>query len=109
MIYVSAIVPGFHACSMPRRRTPDERPEWPDDPDHRFVAAFLEVLKDARAAKGWTVRDVGERAGIDSGTVTRGENLVRIPGLIVLRKWVRALDLDWVAVYQKAEKRVSED
>ncbi|MFT4176796.1 MAG: helix-turn-helix transcriptional regulator [Luteolibacter sp.] len=85
---------------------PDERPTWPDDQDHRFVAEFLCILKEARAGKGWTVRDVGERAGIDSGTVTRGENLVRIPGLVVLRKWVRALELDWVEVYREAEKRV---
>jgi len=90
---------------MPRLRKPDEQPAWPDDPDHRFVAAFLELLKEERARRGWTIRDVAERAGFDSGTVTRGENLDRIPGLIVLRKWVRALELDWVTVYRKAEKK----
>lgn len=87
-------------------REPDKRPTWPDDPDHAFVAAFLGILKDERALKGWTIREVGDRAGIDNGIVTRGENLNRIPGLVTLRKWVRALDLDWVEVYRRAEDAV---
>jgi transcriptional regulator with XRE-family HTH domain len=70
------------------------------------VAAFLGILKDERALKGWTIREVGDRAGIDNGIVTRGENLNRIPGLVTLRKWVRALDLDWVEVYRRAEDTV---
>ncbi|MFT4144019.1 MAG: helix-turn-helix transcriptional regulator [Mobilitalea sp.] len=91
---------------MPSRRSSKKEPTtWPEDPDHEFVASFLGILKEERAAKGWTVRMVGERAGIDNGIVTRGENLDRIPGIIVLRKWVRALELDWVEVYRRAEKK----
>jgi transcriptional regulator with XRE-family HTH domain len=89
----------------PRKKTSATLP-WPDDPDHRFVATFLKVLADERTAKGWTLEALSEKSGVDFGVISRGERLERIPGLVVLRRWVRALELEWTEVFVRAEKAI---
>lgn len=89
---------------MPRSRKSTPPPTWPDDPDHRFVAAFLRLLEEERVSRGWTLQQLSEKSGVDFGVISRGERLERIPGLIVLRRWVNALELEWIDVFAQAEK-----
>lgn len=88
---------------MPTRQDPDSQPPWPADQDHAFVAAFLLLLRDARLDQGLSIRDVADRAGISHTLISRAERMERIPGIITMRRWVRALELDWHQVYQDAE------
>ena len=46
---------------------------------------------------------MGERADTVNGIVTHGESFDRIPGIIDLNKWIRALELDWAGVYRQAK------
>jgi len=90
---------------MPARRKNSGTQTWPNDPEHRFVAAFLGILAEERASKGWTLQELSQRSRVDFGVISRGERLERIPGLIVLRRWVTALGLEWGDVFRRAEER----
>lgn len=82
---------------------PEERPPWPPDRDHEFVARFLVLLKNARIEQELSIRELAIKSGVDHGILARGESLKRIPTIVTMRRWVRALDLDFVEVHRLAE------
>lgn len=82
---------------------PQSHPHWPEDGDHAFVASFLLILRNSRLEQGLSIREVAQKAGIDHGIIARGERMDRIPTIVTMRRWVRALDLDWHQVYEDAE------
>jgi transcriptional regulator with XRE-family HTH domain len=84
---------------------PETHAHWPNDPDHAFVARFLGILRESRIAQGLSIREVAKKAGVDHGIIARADRLERIPNLITLRRWVRALDLDWMQVYEDADQQ----
>jgi transcriptional regulator with XRE-family HTH domain len=55
------------------------------------------------------LQQLSEKSGVDFGVISRDERLERIPGLIVVRRWVNALELDWAAVFAQAEKSVGKN
>ena len=84
--------------------TPEERPPWPQDRDHEFVARFLLILKNARIEQGLSIRELASKSEVDHGILARGEGLKRIPTIVTMRRWVRALELDFVEVHRLAEE-----
>jgi transcriptional regulator with XRE-family HTH domain len=82
---------------------PEQRPPWPPDADHAFVASFLVLLKQAREDQGLSLRELAAKAGVDHGVLGRGERMERIPSIVTMRRWVRGLGLDWQEVYRDAE------
>lgn len=78
-------------------------PHWPDDGDHAYVAALLLILRLERTDQSLSIREVAEKAGVDHGIIARAESMKRIPNLITMRKWVRALGLEWSEVCKDAE------
>jgi len=78
--------------------------EFPEDPDERYLTEFIRILREERARQGLGEREVTRLAEISNGAVGRAEKLERIPSVIVFRKWVRALGLDWVEVCRKADE-----
>ncbi|MEP3211828.1 MAG: helix-turn-helix transcriptional regulator [Luteolibacter sp.] len=83
--------------------SPEDHPLWPPDRDHKFVAKFLLILKDARIKQGLSIRELASKTEIDHGILARGESLQRIPTIVTMRRWVRGLELDFVEVHQLAE------
>lgn len=82
---------------------PHPHPHWPDDADHAFVANLLLILRLSRTDQSLSIRDVAALAGVDHGIIARAESMQRIPNLITMRKWVRALGLEWSEACKDAE------
>ena len=87
-----------------KNRVSKSSSEFPEDPDARYLAEFISILKEERAKLNLGEREVTRMAEISNGAVGRAEKMERIPSVIVFRKWVRALGLDWVEVCQKADE-----
>ncbi|MFT4176013.1 MAG: helix-turn-helix transcriptional regulator [Luteolibacter sp.] len=73
------------------------------DPDFKYVARLLTHLREERARQGISLRELAAKSEISFALLSRGERLERIPAMVYLRKWVRGLGLDWLAVCKQAE------
>lgn len=68
------------------------------------VHALLLRLVEARKKAGISQERLAELSGVDLGVISRGENLLRIPGLASILDLARALDLDPSALLAAATK-----
>ena len=73
------------------------------DPDEAYLRRFLERLKQERDAKGLTLRDLEKSMGVSNGHLSRAERGLSEPGIVVLRRWCRALGLDFEVVSRDSE------
>lgn len=62
-----------------------------------------------REAKGLTQQQLGDRLGVDKGTISRWENAERIPNLNVLGAICEALDIQPWAIYRMPGTKSPED
>ena len=75
----------------------------PDDGDFRYVARLMDILREERLRQGLTKSGLCEKAGVGNGAVGRAERYDRFPTIPILRRIVRALNLDWGETCCKAE------
>jgi len=90
---------------MPTSSDSDTQAPLPDDSDFRYLARLVDILHEQRAAQGLTKRELSLKSGTAIGAIGRAERYERFPGIPVLRKISRALNLSWVDLCQQAEDR----
>ena len=73
-------------------------PKPPDsssgDPDVDRLLRIVGVLHSERLSKGLTLRKLSKMVEIDFTHLSRAERGLTQPGLVVLMRWCRALDLE---------------
>ncbi len=79
----------------------------PSQTSEATVHALLLRLVEARKNAGISQERLAELSGVDLGVISRGENLLRIPGLASILDLARALDLDPSALLAAATKDAS--
>jgi transcriptional regulator with XRE-family HTH domain len=79
----------------------------PSKTSEAIVNAVLQRIVDARKEAGVSQERLAELSGVDLGVISRGENLLRIPGLASILDLARALDLDPSALLAAATKDAS--
>ena len=79
---------------MPHHSNPPSADEFDShDPDVRVVLRIVAALKEIRVKRGVTLRQLAEKMKIDNTHLSRCERGLVQPGLIVLLRWCRALEL----------------
>ncbi len=75
-----------------------------DDPDGlRYMARLLGVLRAEREARKWTALQLAKESGVHLSVIKRAEKEERFPGVPVLVRISRAMDLPFWEVCRKAE------
>lgn len=65
-----------------------------DDPDGlRYVARVIELIREQREKRGWSSLKLSEVSGVHHSVISRAENGERIPGVPVLVRLCRALEV----------------
>lgn len=75
------------------------------DPDVDLLLKIVAILREARRQKGYTVRELARKVRIAHSFLSYAERGLSQPGLVVLLRWCRALDLDFKAVFEEAGSR----
>jgi transcriptional regulator with XRE-family HTH domain len=73
------------------------------DPDEAYLHRFLTILKGEREARGMTLRDLEKIMGVSNAHLSRAERGLSEPGVVVLRRWCRALELEFDTICRQAE------
>ena len=79
--------------------TPDGVPSG--DPDIDILLGIVFVLRETRLQKKLTLRDLTQMMGISYAHLSRAERGLSQPGLLVLLRWCRALDLKFSDVWNQ--------
>ncbi len=74
------------------------------DPDAELLSAIVSLLHKHREEKNLTLRDLEKSMKISHSYLSKVERGLAIPGLIVLMRWCRALDLQFVEVWKQASE-----
>lgn len=75
-----------------------------DDPDGlRYMARLLGVLRVEREARKWTALRLAKESGVHLSIIKRAEKEERFPGVPVLVRISRAMDLPFWEVCRRAE------
>ena len=69
------------------------------DPDIEILLKILFLLRKTRIEKKLTLRDLTQVMGISYAHLSRAERGLSHPGLLVLLRWCRALDLKFGEVW----------
>lgn len=72
------------------------------DQDVDILLKVVAILRENRHKKKYTLRDLSGKMGIANSFLSRAERGLSQPGLVVLFRWCRALDLDFQAVLAEA-------
>jgi transcriptional regulator with XRE-family HTH domain len=64
------------------------------DPDVDRLLRIVAALHSERIAKGLTLRQLSKMINVDFTHLSRSERGLTQPGLVVLLRWCRALDLE---------------
>jgi transcriptional regulator with XRE-family HTH domain len=72
------------------------------DPDIDTLLIMVATLQRARKEQGLTLRDLAKRMNVSLAHLSRAERGLAQPGLVVLLRWFRALDLDFEAIYRQS-------
>lgn len=64
-----------------------------DARDHPPVAAFAGRVRAEREARGWSLRDLAGKSGMDIGTLSRIENRLAAPSLFAAMRIADGLGL----------------
>ena len=79
--------------------TPDGVPSG--DPDIDLLLEIVFILRETRLQKKLTLRDLSQMMGISYAHLSRAERGLSQPGLWVLLRWCRALDLKFGKVWKQ--------
>jgi transcriptional regulator with XRE-family HTH domain len=80
-----------------------------DDPDGlRYMARLLGVLRAEREARKWTALRLAKESGVHLSVIQRAEKEERFPGVPVLVRICRAMDLPFWEVCRRAEPKEEE-
>jgi DNA-binding Xre family transcriptional regulator len=71
------------------------------DPDIDVLLGIVFVLRETRLRKKLTLRDLTKIMGISYAHLSRAERGLSHPGLLVLLRWCRALDLKFGEVWKQ--------
>lgn len=74
------------------------------DPDEAYLRRFLQRLKREREQRGMTLRDLEKLTGVSNAHLSRAERGISEPGIVVLRRWCRALDLEFEVLCRDSER-----
>jgi transcriptional regulator with XRE-family HTH domain len=74
-----------------------------DDPDEAYLRRFLLRLRTERRSQGMTLRDLQKTMGVSNSHLSRAERGLSEPGVVVLRRWCRALGLQFEMVCRDSE------
>ncbi len=85
---------------FPGSSIPDGTPSG--DPDLDVLLKFVRILRDTRRHKKLTLRDLTGKMGINFAHLSRAERGLTQPGLVVLLRWCRALDLQFGEVWRQS-------
>ena len=83
----------------------DSHEHFTTDPDFKFLARMIEILADARLDRGYSERHLSRVANVPNGSIRRAEKLERLPGIVFLRRWARALEIDWEELCRQADAK----
>ena len=75
------------------------------DPDEAYLRRFLSRLKQEREARELTLRDLEKTMGVSNAHLSRAERGLSEPGIVVLRRWCRAVGLEFELVCRDSEKK----
>ncbi|WP_353568048.1 helix-turn-helix domain-containing protein [Haloferula sargassicola] len=64
------------------------------DPDEEHLRRIVSALKKERLRNGLTLRKLSAEMGVDFTHVSRSERGLSQPGLVILMRWCRALNLE---------------
>lgn len=81
----------------------DPHEHFTTDPDFRFLAKMIGILAAARLERGYSERHLSRVANVPNGSIRRAEKLERLPGVVFLRRWARALEIDWEELGRRAD------
>lgn len=82
----------------------DPHEHFTTDPDFRFLARMISILENTRKERGHSERHLSRLAGAPNGSIRRAEKLERLPGVVFLRRWARALEIDWQELCRQADE-----
>lgn len=88
----------------PSAGTKSRQPSGSDDPDVAYLCRFVARLKEERLARGMTLRDLEKATGINNAHLSRAERGITEAGIVVLRRWCRALELTFEDVCQEISR-----
>lgn len=75
-----------------------------DDPDGlRYMARILGILRAERELRNWTALRLAKESGVHLSVIKRAEKEERLPGVPVLVRICRAMDLPFWEVCRRAE------
>lgn len=69
----------------------------------RYVAQLVEILRSERESRNWSALQLARESGVHHSVITRAENGERIPGVPVLVRLCRALELRLSEVCRRVE------
>ena len=72
------------------------------DPDLDVLLKIVDILRETRRQKDLTLRDLTGIMGINFAHLSRAERGLTQPGLVVLLRWCRALDLRFGDVWRQS-------
>ena len=72
------------------------------DPDADFLLIFVSRLKKHRLQKKITLREMEKRMNVTHAYLSKVERGAAQPGMVVLMRWCRALDLHFMDVWKQA-------
>jgi transcriptional regulator with XRE-family HTH domain len=78
-------------------------PPGSGDPDELYLKRVLIKLRDERVSRGLTLRDLEKVMGVSNAHLSRAERGLCEPGVVVLRRWCRALGLEFESVCRDSE------
>jgi transcriptional regulator with XRE-family HTH domain len=79
-------------------------PSLENDPDGlRYVARVVGILRHEREARRWSSLRLAEESGVHHSVISRAESGERIPGVPVLVRLCRALEVRLSEVCRRAE------
>lgn len=77
------------------------------DQDEAYLRRLVLGLKQKREERGMTLRDLEKVMGVSNGHLSRAERGLSEPGVVVLRRWCRALGLIFEEVCRSAEQGIA--
>lgn len=89
---------------MPSRSAdpPPTRDSSSGDQDADQVTRMMAILKEERMAKGLTLRKLSRLMNVDFTHLSRAERGLTQPGLVILMRWCRALDLEIESLFRNS-------
>ncbi len=83
---------------------PAPRDSFSGDPDVDRLWRIVAILKAERLDKGYTLRQLSRMMNIDFTHLSRSERGLTQPGMVILMRWCRALDVEIESLFRKTRR-----